>query len=166
MAGVHNLPIFFEYLQHSRFVVAINSSVPTASALEVIHYLSFFLLTGLLVFLDLRILGLAGRRLPIKVLARQAFPWVWTGFTLATLSGFLMFAADATEYVGNSIFHRKLLAFLVGVTLAAFLQWRIPIWDRELTTPPVAKILAVASLLASVGTILLGVDVPALTGVG
>jgi hypothetical protein len=156
----------FVWLQHNWLIVAVNSSVVTASTLEIVHYFSFFLLVGSIVIIDLRILGLAGGRVPAARLARQVFPWMWTGLGFAVVSGFLMFGIDATEYLHNSVFHRKLYMLLFSVIFAMIIQGNVPKWDRLTSIPLTAKMVAVLSLVCSIGTILMGVDVPALTGVG
>jgi uncharacterized membrane protein len=155
-----------EWLQHNWFIVAVNSSVVSASILEILHYASFFLLVGSMAVVDLRILGLAGRRLPANQLAQQAFPWVWTGLGVAIVSGFLMFAVDATEYLHNTVFHEKLGMVLVALLLSVFIQRSLPKWEGKAELGAFAKVVALASLASWIGSILMGVNVPALTGVG
>jgi len=93
------LQSLFYSLQHNSWVVAVNSSGWMSAILEVTHYFSFFLLVGSIAIVDLRIIGVAGRRQSARQLAEQVFPWIWTGLGLAVLSGFIMFAGDATEYL-------------------------------------------------------------------
>ena len=45
-------------------------------------------------------------------------------------------------------------------------QWRIPAWDQSPVLPARAKILGLLSLLFWVGAILMGVEVPAISGIG
>lgn len=156
----------FLWLQHNWLIVALNSSVLTASILEVVHYFSIFMAVGAVAIVDLRLLGLAGRRQPAAQLNAQLLPWVWTGFSLAVLSGFLMFGADATEYLHNSVFHRKIEVVLLAAVLAAVVQFNVPKWDRAAALPFSAKFWAIVSLLSWIWAILMGVNVPALTGVG
>jgi len=157
---------FSEWLQHNSFVVWVNGSVVTASSLEIIHYVGFFLLVGATAIMDLRVMGLAGKRQSATQLAEQVFPWVWTGLVLATISGFLMYASDATEYLHNSIFHQKLYLCVLGVVFAVIVRRNVPKWDKLPAIPGVARVIALISLALWVATILWGVNVPALTGVG
>jgi hypothetical protein len=160
------LQLFFESLQHNSWIVRMNTSAWIAAALEVIHYFSFFVVVGATAFVDLRIMGVAGRKQSATQLAEQAFPWIWTGLGFAVLSGFIMFAGQATDYLHNSIFHRKLLVILLATGFGAWVQHGVPKWDRSPDTPPWVKIVAFISLALWVGAILMGVDVPAITGVG
>ncbi len=156
----------FVRLEHNWLIVFLNGSVLTSSILEVTHYFSIFMAVGATVIVDLRLLGLAAQRQPATQIKEQLFPWVWTGFFLALISGFLMFAADAPEYLHNSVFHHKVEVVLLAALLAAIIQRNVPRWDHGPSLPPAAKIWAAVSLVVWVWTILLGVNVPALTGVG
>ena len=142
-----------------------NTSASMSAALEVIHYFSFFVLVGAIAIVNLRIMGLAGRRQSASQLSQMAFPWIWTGLGLAILSGFIMFSGDAREYLHNSIFHRKLLVIFLAVIFAAIIQQNAAKWERQPVIPAGAKLVALISLLLWLGAILMGVDVPAITGV-
>jgi cell division protein FtsW (lipid II flippase) len=157
---------FSEWLQHNWFVVHVNGSVPTASSLEIIHYVGFFLVVGATAIMDLRVMGVAGKRQSATQLAEQVFPWMWTGLVLAVISGFLMYASDATEYLHNSVFHAKLFWCALAVIFAVVVRLNVSKWDKLPAIPLFAKIIAFISLVLWIKTILEGVNVPALTGVG
>ena len=143
-----------------------NTSAWMSAVLEVIHYFSFFVVVGAIAIVDLRIMGVAARKQSATRLAEQAFPWIWTGLAFAVLSGFVMFAGQATDYLHNSIFHRKLLVILLAVILGAWVQRNVSKWEQSPSVPAWAKVVALVSLALWVGAILMGVDVPAITGVG
>jgi uncharacterized membrane protein len=157
---------FFEQLQANSWIVAMNTSAWMSAVLEVVHYFSFFVVVGMIAIVDLRIMGVAGRKQSAAQLAEQAFPWIWTGLCFAVFSGFVMFAGQATEYLHNSIFHRKLLVILLATVFGAWVQHSVSKWDRSPGVPARAKIVAFVSLALWLGAILMGVDVPAITGVG
>src|SRR5690348_6250855 len=83
-----------EWLEQVRWIVALNSSATSAVIVELIHYLSFFLLVGTIVFVDLRILGVAARKQSLAAIAEQLFPLTWLGLLFVTLSGFVLFAGE------------------------------------------------------------------------
>lgn len=115
---------------------------------------------------DLRVLGLVGRGYTISDFARRVFPWAWLSLAVNLVSGFIMFAGDATAYVPTHAFQFKMLVVLLAIVFGVIVQWRIPSWDRSPVLPAPAAILAVVSLLFWVGAILMGVEVPALSGIG
>jgi len=143
-----------------------NTTASVAASLEVIHYFSFFVLVGATAIVDLRVMGLAARRQSAEQISAAAFPWAWTGLAFAVLSGFVMFAGDAGDYLHNAVFYRKLLVVLLAIIFGAVVQRNAGKWDHLPAIPTGAKLVALVSLLLWVGAILMGVDVPAITGVG
>jgi hypothetical protein len=76
-------------------------------ALESAHIAGIGLLLGSLVVFELRAWGL-GAALPAQALARLALPVAVAGFTLCLLTGTLMFASQADEFLVNPAFGIKL----------------------------------------------------------
>lgn len=154
------------WLQDNSFVAAINGTSWTAAALEIVHYFSMFILVGSMVIVDLRVLGLVGRRQDATELAGRLFPWIWISFALNFLSGFLMFAGSAASYYRNDIFYDKIVVVVVAVVANIIVQQRVRSWNRLPAMPAVAKVLAAVSIVLWIAAIIAGVEVPALTGVG
>jgi hypothetical protein len=157
---------FCEALQHNSWIIALNSSIPITSFFEICHYAGFFLLVGSIVLIDLRVLGVAGRRQTATAMAAQLFPWMWVGLIFAAVSGFLMFGADAIDFWGASLFRTKLLVLLAALVVGIFVQWQVPRWDRQSKMPLAAKSMALLSLVLWIATILAALEVPAINGVG
>lgn len=89
-------------------------------ALEALHIAGVALLLGSLVVVELRVWG-RGAALPADPLARLALPVTVCGFALAAASGLVMFAAQATELLGNRAFVWKMgVLALAGTNAVAF----------------------------------------------
>jgi len=157
---------FCEALQHNSWIIALNSSIPITSFFEVCHYAGFFLLVGSIALVDLRVLGVAGRRQTATAMAEQLFPWMWTGLILAVISGFLMFAGDAIDFYGASLFRTKMLLLVIALAVGIVVQWQVPRWERRGTISLGAKAVALLSLLLWIATILSALEVAAINGVG
>jgi uncharacterized membrane protein len=157
---------FCRWLQENSLIALINGTAWTAATLEIVHYFSMFILVGSMVIVDLRILGLVGRRLHATQLADWLLPWMWISLAFNFLSGFLMFAGSAPSYYNNSIFYDKMTIILLAVAANILVQQKIRKWDLLPAIPAWAKLLAVVSIGLWVGAIIAGVEVPALTGVG
>ena len=157
---------FCEWLEKNPWIVAVDSSIVMSLILEIAHYSGFFLLVGTTVFVDLRVMGLAGRREPASQLAKQLFPWMWTGLGMAVVSGFFMFAADAQDFYLAGVFRIKMLVVLLAILFGAIVQWKVPGWSELPAMPAGAKLTAFVSLALWVGAILAAVEVPAISGVG
>jgi uncharacterized membrane protein len=154
------------WLQDNSFIAAINGTAWTAAALEIIHYFSMFILVGSMVIVDLRVLGLVGRRQDATQLGDRLFPWMWAALALNFLSGFFMFAGSATAYYGNSIFYDKVIVILLAIVASIVVQQKVSKWDQLPAMPAWAKLIALVSIGLWIGAIIAGVEVPALTGVG
>jgi uncharacterized membrane protein len=154
------------WLQDNSFIAAINGTSWMAAALEIGHYFSMFILVGSMVIVDLRVLGLVGRRQDAADLAGRLFPWIWISFPLNLLSGFLMFAGSATSYYRNDVFYDKVIVIVLAIVTNIIVQQRVSRWNRLPAMPAWAKVLAAVSIVLWIGAIIAGVEVPALTGVG
>jgi len=117
------------------------------------HSLGLGLLVGLLLVIDLRVLGFA-KPLPLSEL-RKLMPYVWFGFVLNAISGVVLFMADATKDFYSNSFRWKMLSILIGLVVAVTLNGTVLREDTK-DTPPMAKILATVSLLSWVGAIVSG----------
>jgi hypothetical protein len=153
-------------LQDNSIIVALTSTGWTAAGLAILHYYSMFVLVGSMAIVDLRVLGVMARGQSATDLARRVFPWVWVSLAVNLISGFVMFAGDATAYVPTRSFHVKILVVLLAIVFGIIVQWRVPTWDRFPILPATAKVVAAVSLLLWVGAILMGVEVPAISGIG
>jgi uncharacterized membrane protein len=153
-------------LQDNSFIAMVNGTAWTAAALEIVHYFSMFILVGSMVIVDLRVLGLVGRRQDATQLADRLFPWIWASLALNFLSGFFMFAGSATAYYRNDIFYDKVGVILLAIVANIIVQQKVRKWDQLPVMPAWAKLIAVVSIGLWIGAIIAGVEVPALTGVG
>jgi len=154
------------WLQGNSFIAAIDGTAWTAAVTEVVHYFSMFILVGSMVIVDLRVLGLVGRRQDATQLADRLFPWIWASLALNFLSGFIMFAGSATAYYRNDIFYDKVGVILVAIIANLIVQQKLRKWNQLPAMPALAKLIAVISIGLWIGAIIAGVEVPALTGVG
>lgn len=122
-----------------------------------IHSIGLAMVVGLLVVIDLRILGVA-RSLPLPAF-RNLLNLVWIGFWANAISGAAIFVSDAEKYYYSTTFRLKLLSILAGLVVLAIMKASVIVPGAELqhghaTTR--AKLLATLSLLAWLGAIVAG----------
>jgi len=134
--------------------------------LEILHYSGFFLIVGTTAIVDLRLLGIAGRKEEPSALAEQLLPWMWTGVVMAFVSGFFMFAADAADFYEAYTFRFKVLIVLVALTVGVIVYRKARDWGARPSISIGAKLVAFVSLVLWIGAILASVEVPAISGVG
>lgn len=106
------------WLEHTPVALAISKSNHlVGAALQVVHILGFVLLLAAVVFIDLRLLGLAFRNHGVPQITRGALRLVRWGLVLAVVSGALMFAASPALYAYKPVFQAKMALFLLAVLL-------------------------------------------------
>jgi hypothetical protein len=116
---------------------------------NVAHIIGAILLVGPIMMLDLRLLGLS-RRIPLRLLAQHLLPWAIFGLLIMLVSGFLLFAAEATAYAVNPVFQFKAVLIVAGILNAVIFEllarrnWRD--WENY-AVPLIGKLLALISLV-------------------
>jgi hypothetical protein len=119
--------------------------------LEIIHIIGIALLVGNLVLLELRVFG-KGQALPVADLSRLGLTLVAIGFTLAALSGTVMFVSQPNELLANRAFSVKMLLLTLAAVNAVVFHSRGSLQKLDFT----AKALMLASTLIWVGVIACG----------
>jgi hypothetical protein len=157
---------FGEWVEHFQWVVYLANTAWLYSSVSVVHYFTLFVMVGTSVIVDLRVLGLAATRKPLMKFAEQVYPWMWGAFWLAVLSGALMAATDAGDYLPDKVFRAKMTVILLAVIFTILVQRSIPKWGELASIPASAKLLALLSLVFWVGSILAGVEIAAISGLG
>jgi hypothetical protein len=144
-------------LQHSDFA---NWVQQTAYPIVITaHSIGLATLVGLLVVIDLRVLGFAPA-LPLTAL-RRFMTVVWIGFWVNATSGFMLFAIDAKKDYYSTLFRLKLSLIAVGLILGAIITNTV-LKRQELYSAPgarapsQARALAVLSLVCWTSAIVTG----------
>jgi hypothetical protein len=156
----------WEALQHAEWVETLATSRWLYGLVSVVHYSAVFFCVGTIVLLDLRILGVADRNQALSVLAGQRRPWTSIGLGAVAVSGFLLFAVDAADFAAATPFRLKMLVVVLAVVSTLAIEWRVPTWDRTPAMPVTAKAVALISILLWLISLLVSVEIPALTGLG
>jgi hypothetical protein len=91
--------------------------------LEVVHIMGFALVFGSIVIVDLRILGRLATIDAIE-LTKHVLPWTLSGFAVALLTGFIMFASRVSDFIANPAFIVKMCLLFAAGTNAAILHAR------------------------------------------
>lgn len=158
---------FLQWLENTWWARWADDSIPVAIVFEGLHYFSMLLLVGSILIVDLRLMGLIGKRHSIGEISSQFFPLMWIGMALNFFSGFVMFAGDATTFGPNWVFHIKFTVIFLAVLFGIMVQLQARKWAQSGSSdvPGWGKALAFLSLLLWIGSILAAVEVPSLTNV-
>lgn len=149
-----------EWLASTSWSIALHESLYMYPLIESTHVLTLGLFVGLAVMLDLRLLGLAMRRVPVSEVAARLLPWTKAGFVVMVITGMLLFYAIPVRSY-QSVFFRVKVAMLLLAGLNVWLFHarvgrRIADWDLAPVTPPAARAAAIVSLVLWAGIVVAG----------
>ncbi len=124
------------------------------------HILGLTLSVGTLLWVDLRLLGIAVQRLPVSHVYRSLAPWFLIGFAVMVASGLTLFTAYATLAYANFYFRLKMVALvLAGANALVFhfmTQRGSAEWDAALRPPAAARVAGLTSIVLWVAVMLAG----------
>ena len=81
-------------------------------------------LGGALLLVDLRLLGVGMRGVPVATLARSARPWLRGSLALTVGSGVLLFLSEALKCYENPAFWLKLVLLIAALLFAGLVRGR------------------------------------------
>jgi hypothetical protein len=140
--------------------VAIRESIYGYPALLTAHVIAMCLFAGLVIMMDLRLVGLAYRETPVSQIQRRLFPWQMVGMALSAITGSLLFYGQPLRYYGKVFFWIKVLFMvLAGVNAIAFhfTTYRsVATWDSDRVLPPGARLAGAFSLALWAGVVMTG----------
>jgi len=149
---------FLVYLEQSNFSIWVreSGSLMAFPGILLLHTYGMAVLVGIVVAIDLRILGFAPA-LPLAPIGKF-LPLLWVAFWINAVTGTILLVADATTKLRNPDFFIKMGFILVAVIVQRRIQSRV-FAPRQIgfgATTPNAKMLAVASLTCWLGAITAG----------
>ena len=151
---------FGDWLQNTTVGLAVSGTTWGYPYVQLIHFFGLSLWVGTIVMLDLRLLGLVGRRQTASELAEQLTPLTWTGLGIAVTGGLLLFSGIAASYVQNFAFQVKIPLVLTGIVYHYVIQRKVRKWGQSPDTPPVAKLAGSIELALWLGVIFAATEIP------
>jgi hypothetical protein len=127
---------------------------------ESTHVLSLTLFVGLTAMMDLRLLGLTMRAVPVSQVTTRLLPWIRIGFGVMMFTGVLLFYAIPVRNYQNIFFRVKMvLLVLAGINVWYFhtrTERTVDAWDLAARTPKAARVAAIASLVLWASVVVTG----------
>jgi hypothetical protein len=141
----------FEYLSELPWSIGIRESLYFAPYLTVAHVLMMAIVAGLVLMMDLRLIGVANMGTPFSELQRRLFPWQMFGMTLAAITGLTLAFGDPMRFYVNIFFWLKMFVMvLAGINALAFhfiTYHSVVKWDTADTTPFGARLSGALSIV-------------------
>jgi hypothetical protein len=151
---------FVAWLADTAGSTALRESLHLYPLIETGHVLTIALFVGSIAMVDLRLLGVAFRSVPVSELTRRILPWTVAGFVLMAASGLLLFYAVPVRTY-HSVWFRMKLGFMVVAALNVWWFHRRverdrARWDTAERPPLAARLSAAISLVGWTGVIVTG----------
>jgi hypothetical protein len=145
-----DLQQFAEWLEATPPALIVRESLWGFPILVAFHLLSLTISAGIVVWFDLRLLGVSMRRQPVSQVYRRLMPIAFVGFAIAFVSGAWILAGFATNALDNVYFRIKAAALLlagVNALVYHFITERtIATWDLTPKPPLAARTAGIVSL--------------------
>jgi Family of unknown function (DUF6644) len=141
---------FCQWLGDTPWSVALHESIWGYPIVESVHVLTLCLFLGLAVMMDLRLLGVTMRKMPVSETIERLVPWTIAGFVIMVISGSLLFFAIPVKTYLNIFFRLKVVfLILAGINTTVFhriTQANIAEWDHDPVPPFRARLAGGVSL--------------------
>src|SRR5437762_11967114 len=95
---------FCRWLASTSGSIALHESLYMYPLVESVHVLTLCLFVGMSVLLDLRLLGLTLRKVPVSEVTGRLQPWMQAGFVVMIVTGVLLFYAIPVRSYQNVFF--------------------------------------------------------------
>lgn len=130
---------FALWLDANQWSTMLHESYYMYSWIETTHVLSLIPSLGILIFIDLRMLGLALPQVPASVIARRLQWPMFIGFGLMVITGLLLFYAIPVR-TAQSVWFRFKLILLFGAAINALvfhyrMKQSVAGWDKATSAP-------------------------------
>ena len=118
---------------------------------QTVHILCLAVVLSSVVFLDVRLLGLGGRRASVPAVAARFLPPVWIAVGLMALTGAILIIGEPRRDLPNPVFQIKMLLLAAALGLTAAIQAGISAhpraWGENGTAAWPARLAAALSLV-------------------
>jgi uncharacterized membrane protein len=153
-----------EFLKTSTIANFITEKVWGWPALEALHFVGLSLMFGVIVVVDLRILGMM-KRVDYAAMHRL-LPWGVLGFGINLVSGMLFFITQPEQYIENIALQWKVVLIVLGGINVLYFTIFDHAWSLEPgeDAPLSGKVMAVFTIAVWIGVIYLGRMMPFIGG--
>jgi hypothetical protein len=149
-----------QWVDNTRWSALLRQSNWAFPALDTVHTLGIVLVAGTILLVDLRLLGLGLRSVPVAQLVARIVPATLWGFAFMFASGALLFSTEAVKMYQSSAFRVKvILIALAGLNALVFhrtVYRDVANWDTASVTPVRARLAGLLSLLFWIAIIAAG----------
>ncbi len=140
---------FCRWCNGSFFGHVIRDSTWLFPFVEVFHLLALALLGGIVILVNLSLVGMRFGNISTPELARELRPWMLGCIAVMLVSGFLLFSTEAVKMYGNWAFQLKMLFLLLALLFTLTAHRRV--LESARTSASLRWVAALVSLLLWLG---------------
>ena len=150
----------FEWMDAMPTSIAWRESLNGYPLLLTAHVVSMGLVAGIIIFWDMRLAGLALKRVPVSKIQATMFPWMNLGLAINVVTGLAMVFSQPMRYFPNFYFWIKFIFMVLAAANALYFNLTInrtvEKWEHDPIMPFAARMAGYASLALWAGIIVTG----------
>ena len=144
--------------------IGIRESIYLAPALVTTHVVAMSAFAGLILMMDLRLMGRANMSTPFSMVQRRLFPWQMLAMAVAAVTGLAIAWGDPLRFYSNIFFWTKMIMMsLAGLNALAFhyiTYETAAAWDTAPIPPAAARLSGGISIALWASIIIAGRLIP------
>lgn len=148
---------FCDWLSATPLSQHIQDALWVIPTVQTVHIVSIAIVMTSMAMLDLRLVGLAGRRQSLTDMGARFLPWVWVALLILLCSGSILIIGEPRRDLRNQVFWLKMsllaVALILTWTFQYMLRHRKGFWESHRLA---ATLLGSVSLVVWVGIIAAG----------
>jgi len=153
------LQAFCDWVENTSVGAAMGQSAYLFPLVESLHVLSIAVMMGTIAFVDLRLMGLINRDLPVSRTLREMLPYTIGSFVASAITGTLLWTSHAMQYLQTGAFVAKMVLMgVAGINILVFhgvIQRGMGRWDLG-RVPLRARLVGCTSLLLWIAVVTCG----------
>jgi hypothetical protein len=144
------LQIFSKWLGATAASAVIQNVSWIIPLVQTIHILAISIVLSSVAMLDLRLLGLAGKRVTISGMAERFLPWIWGALAVLALTGMILITGEPDRSLLNPAFQIKMVLVVSAIIVTLIFQRTVrrnaAFWDLSPARRRSARLTALISL--------------------
>jgi hypothetical protein len=141
---------FCKWLEVTPASLYIQDHAWVVPSVQTVHILAISVVLATMAMLDLRMLGLAGRRHPVNSLAARFIPPVWVALVVLALTGAILIIGEPERELLNNAFRLKMLLVAAAAVILGFVQSTLKkgenFWSLTRGRQMLARVIGILSL--------------------
>jgi hypothetical protein len=143
---------FLEWMQGTGWSIRLLESLYVWPLVESTHVLTIPLFVGTALMMDLRLVGLTFKSVPVSAFTGRMLPWTRAGGAILVVTGLLLFYSSPVPYYYNVFFRVKVVLLILAALNVWIFHSRIhntvAEWDSDFVPPRAARISGIVSLIS------------------